>query len=90
MAQTSKSTTTRSPKTTISKKPPRSASGRSAQARSDGSGFDPAVRHQMIAEAAYLRAELRGFTDGDPVDDWLEAEREVDSLLAERATQVTQ
>ena len=90
MAHTSKSTTTRSTKTTISKKPPRSAPSRGAQGRPEGTDFDPAVRHQMIAEAAYLRAELRGFGDGDPLDDWLAAEREVDSLLAERATQVTQ
>ena len=35
----------------------------------------------MIAEAAYLRAEKRGFTGGDPVRDWMEAEREVDAHL---------
>ncbi|HEY9199829.1 MAG TPA: DUF2934 domain-containing protein [Gammaproteobacteria bacterium] len=44
----------------------------------------------MIAEAAYLKAEHRGFCSGDPLDDWLAAEREVDMLLAENATQVTQ
>ena len=58
-----------------------------------GSGsvaIDPAIRHQMIAEAAYLRAETRGFSAGDPIDDWLAAEQEVDSLLTERATQITQ
>jgi predicted nucleic acid-binding Zn-ribbon protein len=38
-------------------------------------------RQQMIAEAAYLRAEGRGFTDGDPFLDWLDAEREIDALL---------
>jgi hypothetical protein len=35
----------------------------------------------MIANAAYFRAERRGFKDGDPVVDWLEAEAEVDSQL---------
>lgn len=39
-------------------------------------------RRQMIALAAYLRAERRGFECGDPVSDWLEAEAEVDSALA--------
>jgi hypothetical protein len=39
-------------------------------------------RYSMIAEAAYLRAEKRGFKGGDPAADWLEAEREVDSALA--------
>jgi len=35
-------------------------------------------RHQMIATAAYYRAERRAFGDGDPVADWLEAEAEID------------
>jgi hypothetical protein len=37
-------------------------------------------RRQMIAEAAYLRAERRGF-GGDAVRDWCEAEAEVDARL---------
>lgn len=39
------------------------------------------LRKQMIANAAYFRAERRGFAGGDPVADWLEAEAEVDSQL---------
>jgi hypothetical protein len=39
-------------------------------------------RRQMIAEAAYLRAEKRGFAPGGEVEDWLAAETEVDALLA--------
>jgi Protein of unknown function (DUF2934) len=36
---------------------------------------------RMIAEAAYYRAEKRGFTPGAEEEDWCEAEREVrDSL----------
>jgi len=38
-------------------------------------------RQQMIAEAAYYRAEGRGFADGDTFLDWLDAEREIDALL---------
>lgn len=38
-------------------------------------------RRQMIAEAAYFRAERRGFDRGDPVADWVEAETEVDAEL---------
>jgi len=38
-------------------------------------------RQQMIAEAAYFRAERRGFNGGDPVADWIEAEAEVDVEL---------
>jgi hypothetical protein len=36
----------------------------------------------MIAECAYFRAERRGFDTGDPVSDWLEAEREIDAMLS--------
>jgi hypothetical protein len=39
------------------------------------------VRYRMIAEAAYLRAERRGFMPGAEVEDWLAAEEEVDRLL---------
>ncbi len=46
-------------------------------------------RHQMIAEAAYLRAERRGFVIGDPLEDWLAAEQEIDTLLSENTAPVT-
>lgn len=41
------------------------------------------VRRAMIAEAAYLRAERRGFSGGQEKEqeDWLIAEAEVDALL---------
>ena len=32
---------------------------------------------KMIAEAAYYRAGQRGFSDGNDVFDWLEAEKEI-------------
>lgn len=35
---------------------------------------------QMIAEAAYYRAQARGFAPGRELDDWLEAEAEVDTV----------
>jgi hypothetical protein len=38
-------------------------------------------RRAMIAEAAYLRAERRGFAPGREAEDWLAAEVEVDALL---------
>ena len=38
-------------------------------------------RRQMIAEAAYFRAERRGFSGGDSVEDWLEAEAEVEERV---------
>jgi hypothetical protein len=42
---------------------------------------DSMARHAMIAEAAYLRAELRGFAPGHETEDWIAAEAEVDALL---------
>jgi len=47
-----------------------------------------AERHQMIAEAAYLRAESQGFRS-DEREDWLFAEAEVDSLLTRAGVIVT-
>jgi len=38
-------------------------------------------RQQMIATAAYFRAERRGFDGADPVVDWLAAEAEVDEMF---------
>jgi hypothetical protein len=42
---------------------------------------DPDLRHRMISEAAYRRYEMRGYADGNDVDDWLAAEADVDGLL---------
>lgn len=36
-------------------------------------------RRRLIAEAAYLRAEQRGFANGNEVDDWLAAEAEINA-----------
>lgn len=41
-------------------------------------------RRRMIAEAAYYIAERRGFNGGFEVDDWLQAEAEVEALMASR------
>jgi hypothetical protein len=46
-----------------------------AAARSAGIG-EP-VRQAMISEAAYYRAEKRGFTPGQELEDWFAAEAEV-------------
>jgi hypothetical protein len=39
-------------------------------------------RRKMIADAAYFRAQSRDFESGHEVEDWLEAEAEVDRKLA--------
>jgi hypothetical protein len=42
-------------------------------------------REARIAEAAYWRAEQRGFASGHELDDWLAAERQIDGESAHRA-----
>ncbi len=46
-----------------------------------------AERRQMIGVAAYYRAERRGFAPGGAEQDWLEAEADIDRLLAAMARQ---
>jgi hypothetical protein len=41
----------------------------------------PEQRAALIAEAAFFRAERRGFAPGHEVEDWLDAESEVDAKL---------
>jgi len=43
---------------------------------------DEDERRRMIAEAAYYRALRRGFANGSPESDWLEAEAEIIALLS--------
>ena len=53
------------------------------------SKVDAEQRRRMVAEAAYFRAEKRGFSSGadDEFRDWLEAESEVDEQLRKLETQ---
>ncbi len=41
-------------------------------------------RWRMVATAAYHRAEQRGFAPGHEVEDWLDAEKEIDAVLRPR------
>ena len=38
-----------------------------------------AEHHEQIAVAAYFHAEHRGFNGGDPLEDWLAAEAEINA-----------
>lgn len=38
-------------------------------------------REQLISEAAYYKAEQRGFQPGNEMADWFEAETDVDRML---------
>ena len=46
--------------------------------------IDHDLRHRMISEAAYHLYEQRGYVDGFELDDWFQAEAEVDRVLSER------
>lgn len=73
-----KSPTTSTPR----KRSPRKASAAvSAIAPSFSQFVGPEQRAALIAEAAFFRAERRGFTPGLEVEDWLAAESEVDGRL---------
>jgi hypothetical protein len=38
-------------------------------------------RDAMIADAAWFRAERRGFAPGHELEDWLAAEQQIDAIL---------
>lgn len=41
--------------------------------------IDPDVRHTMISQRAYFIAQARGFSGDYSMDDWLQAEAEIDA-----------
>jgi hypothetical protein len=75
--------------TNVSKSSSTGSASRAHQGRKPvATAFHPAAiagedRYRLIAEAAYYRAEQRGFAPGAELDDWLAAEVEVDTLLAD-------
>ena len=69
-------TTVKSQKTSQKKKPVLSVkSKKSSKYKSDQD------YQEMIAEAAYYKAEQRGFVPGFEEEDWLEAENEILAML---------
>ncbi len=59
---------------------PKLVTKRSKKSYSSGSprSINAVEWHDLIALRAYLHAEERGFQGGDPVQDWLQAEAEID------------
>ncbi len=41
----------------------------------------PEQRQQLIAQAAYFIAERRGFAPGNELEDWLQAEAEIEAWM---------
>ena len=67
-------------KTSVSSKSEASAQPAPAESGSQAS-ISPEDRTRMIAEAAYILAEQRGFQGGSPEQDWLEAEAQVERMI---------
>lgn len=67
---------------TVKKRAPRKAAAQAIMATTPIASFvGPEQRAALIAEAAYFRAEKRGFDPGHDTEDWLAAEAEVDARL---------
>jgi Protein of unknown function (DUF2934) len=65
----------RKPRTAPGAKPAAGASASRVKVSAD-------ERRGMIARAAYLRGQSRGFPPGGEAEDWLVAENEIDALLS--------
>ena len=55
--------------------------GREPGKLDSSSGNSDCPREQVIAEAAYFRAERRNYEPGDELPDWLQAETDMEGLL---------
>jgi hypothetical protein len=72
----------KSPTSTVARKPaPRKTLAITKAEPTFTSFVGPEQRAALIAEAAYFRAERRGFMPGHETEDWLAAEEEVDAHL---------
>ncbi len=67
---------------TVRKRAPRKAVVANGERKPTLTRFvGPEQRAALIAEAAFFRAEKRGFSPGHETEDWLAAESEVDAKL---------
>ena len=88
MVRAKKTTTTEKGKRTATKKTAirKPAGPKKSRKSATKTSFEitPEERWRMIAVAAYHKSEKHGFSPGREMDDWLEAEREIDELLGTR------
>ncbi|MEK7835619.1 MAG: DUF2934 domain-containing protein [Pseudomonadota bacterium] len=54
---------------------------RSAEPQPASAKTAPEQRQQLIAQAAYFIAERRGFAPGNELEDWLQAEAEIEAWM---------
>lgn len=59
-----------------------------SKSTSQHKNISEAERQHMIEEAAYFRAEERGFDPTEAMQDWLEAEKIVDKYLEKHKTHI--
>jgi hypothetical protein len=52
--------------------------------RSVPAHINPGELYNLVAEAAYYRAEKRGFAPGGELQDWIEAETEIKQLRSQQ------
>lgn len=69
-------TTVKSRSAAQKKKPDISVKSKKTSAHTPGQDY-----HEMIAKAAYYKAEQRGFIPGFDEEDWLDAESEILEML---------
>lgn len=63
---------------------PKTAAAKPARSRTKKpAGVPPEQRRHYIEMAAYYIAERRNFAPGNPLEDWVQAEAEIDRLLGE-------
>jgi len=58
-----------------------SSESASSEALSETTPSASKEREEIIREAAYLKAQERGFEPGHELDDWLAAEQEADETM---------
>lgn len=70
------------PRKSARRKPARAAASRHGVLADPKREFSDEEWYDMVATAAYYRAESRGFEGGSPEDDWYEAEAELRERMA--------
>lgn len=87
MRSTTGSTSPRSKSTRLAKAEPGVGVSEGAAAGPTAGAIDEKTRQAMISLVAYSFYERRGYVGGTELQDWLEAEMEVDRQLAAESSQ---
>ncbi|MBT8117719.1 MAG: DUF2934 domain-containing protein, partial [Gammaproteobacteria bacterium] len=66
----------------VTKKVARKVARKPANSSGLSKNITPEERWRLVAVAAYHKAERRGFAPGGELQDWTEAEKEIDGILS--------